>query len=138
MSDELRIDWAGEMGFTAQTASGHTLQLDAMVDNGGQNAGPQPLELLLVALAGCSAMDVLAILKKKRQPVEGFSICVRHERASDYPRVYTAIQLEYVIRGAGVQREAVERAIELTEIKYCPAHAMLAPTVTITHSYAIE
>ena len=138
MSDELRLDWTGEMGFKAQTASGHTLQLDATVANGGQNAGPQPLELLLVALAGCSAMDVLAILKKKRQPVEGFSMCVRHERADEYPRVYTAIHLEYVIHGTGVQREAVERAIELTETKYCPVHAMLTPTVKITHSYDIE
>jgi putative redox protein len=138
MSDELRVDWIGEMGFEVQTASGHTLQLDGTIANGGQNAGPQPLELLLVALAGCSAMDVLAILKKKRQPLEGFSMRVRHERASEYPRVYTAIHLEYMIHGASVQHEAVERAIELTETKYCPVHAMLAPTVQITHSYTIE
>jgi len=138
MTDELRIDWAGEMAFTAHTASGHTLNMDATLVNGGQNAAPQPLELLLVSLAGCSAMDVLGILKKKRQPIERLSVRVRHERAADYPRVYTAIHVEYVVRGAGIQRAAVERAIELTETKYCPVHAMLAPTVAISHSYTIE
>jgi putative redox protein len=138
LTDELQIVWAGEMAFTAHTASGHTLNMDATLANGGQNAAPQPLELLLVSLAACSAMDVLGILKKKRQPIERLSVRVRHERAADYPRVYTAIRVEYVVRGTGVQRAAVERAIELTETKYCPVHAMLAPTVAISHSYTIE
>lgn len=136
--DDLLLEWDNAMAFTARTASGHALQMDASIANGGQNAAPQPLELVLVALAGCSGMDVLAILKKKRQPVEGFHMRLRHERAAEHPRIYTAIHVEYVVRGAGVQPEAVERAIELTEAKYCPVHAMLAPTVRLTHSYRIE
>jgi len=137
MSDGLRLDWTGEMSFTAATESGHALQLDATTANGGRNAAPQPLELLLVSLAGCAAMDVLAILTKKRQPIEGFSLLVRYERAGEHPRVYTEIHIEYIVQGTNVQRAAIERAIELTEAKYCPVHAMLAPAVHLTHSYRV-
>ncbi len=137
MINELRLHWNDGMSFEAQTGSGHRVPLDASVANGGQNAAPQPIEMLLVALAGCAAMDVLAILKKKRQPVEGFDVRVQGERLSDHPRVFTAIHIEYMIHGPGVQPEAVERAIDLTEGKYCPVHAMLRPAVMLTHSYVI-
>ena len=96
-----------------------------------------PTEFLLIALAGCAGMDVVAILKKKRQPVEGLRMLVTPERASELPRSFTAIKLEYLIRG-DVQPEAIERAIELTETKYCPVHATLAPTVKITHTYRLD
>lgn len=137
MINELSLHWTEGMFFQAHTGSGHGVPLDATIANGGQNAAPQPIEMLLVALAGCAAMDVLAILKKKRQPVEGFDVRVHGERMSDHPRVFTAIHIEYVIHGSGVQPEAVERAIELTEDRYCPVHAMLRPAVALTHSYVI-
>ena len=136
--NELSLRWTGELAFEAHTGSGHVVQLDATVANGGQNAGPQPVEMLLVSLAGCAAMDVLAILKKQRQPVEGFKVSVHSERVSEHPRVCTAIHITYTIQGTGVQAEAVARAIHLTNTKYCPIHAMLAPTVPITDSYVIE
>lgn len=137
MDETLRLEWNGDMAFSAHTVSGHTVQLDAATSDGGGNAAPQPTEFLLIALAGCAGMDVIAILKKKRQPVEGLRLLVTAERASELPRAFTTIKLEYLIRG-NVQAEAIERAIELTETKYCPVHATLAPTVNITHSYRFD
>jgi putative redox protein len=136
--NQLSVRWAGEMSFEAHTESGHVVPLDASVANGGQNAAPQPVEMLLVSLAGCAATDVLSILKKKRQPIEGFDVRVRSERTSEFPHVCRTIHIEYVVHGAGVQPEAVERAIELTENKYCPVHAMLRPAVAFSHSYVIR
>ncbi len=126
------------MAFEAQTGSGHLVPLDASVPNGGQNAAPQPVEMLLVSLAGCAAMDILAILKKQRQPLQGFNVHVHADRVFEHPRVCTAIHITYTIQGAGVSKEGAERAIHLTETKYCPIHAMLAPTVPMTHRLVME
>jgi len=103
----------------------------------GRETGPRPLELLLIGLAGCSAMDVVSILQKKRQPFTGLQVKVTAERADEHPRVYTHIHMEYVVTGQGVEPQAVERAIELSQTKYCPASAMLSKAVEITTSYQI-
>lgn len=125
------------MQFAAEAGSGHTVILDAAEHAGGQGAGFVPMELLLVGLAGCTGMDVISILRKKRQQVTGYEVRVRGERAEDHPMVYTDITVEHVITGHDVSPEAVARAIELSEAKYCGAGAMLGKTAKLVHTFRI-
>ena len=135
---QTKVIWRGDMHFKAESPSGYTLTLDASEQVGGQGMGFRPMELLLIGLAGCTAMDVISILKKKRQDVTGFEVHVRAERADTHPRIYTDIHVEYIVRGREIKPEAVARAIELSETKYCSAQAMLGKSAHITHSYRIE
>lgn len=138
MTTEAKVIWQGAMRFEGTASSGHILTLDSASEHGGQNAGFRPMELLLIGLAGCTAMDVISILNKKRVNVTGFEVNVRGERAETHPRVYTKIHVEYVVRGPDIPSEAVERAIQLSEEKYCSASAMLGEVAEITSSYRIE
>lgn len=139
MAIEVRVDLLDVQGMKmgARTPSGHTVIMDAAPEVGGTNEGPRPMELVLVALAGCTAMDVLSILRKKRQPLEGFAMEVRGERAPDHPKVYTEIDLLYILKG-NVDPQAVVRAIELSATKYCSVSAMLRSTARIRYRYRIE
>lgn len=119
------------MAFNAVTNSGFTVGLDTPVDHGGTGTGPTPMEMVLVSLGGCTAMDVISILQKKRQDVTGFEILLHADRAADHPKVFTDITIEFVVTGHGVEKEAVERAVELSENKYCSASAMLSKTAKI-------
>ena len=105
---------------------------------GGEDDGFRPLELMLVSLAGCTGMDVISILSKKRQDITGFRVRVDAERVEEHPKVFTAITVHYTVRGRNIDPAAVERAIELSETRYCPAQAMLAKSVPIEHQYTIE
>lgn len=125
------------MQFAAVAGSGHTVILDAAEHAGGRGAGIVPMELLLVGLAGCTGMDVISILRKKRQQVTGYEVRVRGERAEDHPMVFTNITVEHVITGHNVSPEAVARAIELSEGKYCGAGAMLGKTANLIHTFRI-
>ena len=125
------------MAFHGTADSGFTIKMDAHPSVGGDDDGFRPLELLLVGLGGCTAMDVLSILRKKRQDVSGFEVQLHADRAKDHPRVFTAVAINYVIRGRGVDPKAVERAIELSATKYCSAQAMLAQSAEITTHYEI-
>ncbi len=131
-----RVVWREGMTFDATTLSGHSLVLDAPKP-GGNNRGPSPVELLLVALAGCTAMDIVSILKKKREPLEGLTVSVEGTRADTDPRVYTDIELVYHVRGR-VKPQALAHAIELSETKYCSVGIMLAGTAKITTRYEIK
>ncbi len=139
MAMEIRLDLLDVQGMKMQaiTPSGHTVIMDAAPEVGGTNQGPRPMELVLVALAGCTAMDVLSILRKKRQPLEGFAMEVRGERAPEHPKVYTDIDLLYIVKG-NVDPQAVVRAIELSATKYCSVSAMLNKTARIRYRYRIE
>ena len=125
------------MRFDVETGSGHHVILDAAEHNGGQNSGPQPMEMLLVALAGCSGMDILTILRKKRQDITGYELRIHGMRAEEHPKVYLDITLEHIFTGHNIRPEAVERAIELTEERYCGASAMLGKTAAIGHTFSI-
>ena len=125
------------MTFTASADSGFTLQMGTSPNVGGQNDGFRPMELLLIGLGGCTAMDVISILRKKRQDVTGFDILLDAEQAKDHPRVFTKITIKYILRGNQIDPKVVERSIELSETKYCPAQAMLARSVPIEHTYEI-
>jgi putative redox protein len=122
----------------AKADSAHWVVMDGSPTFGGSNAGSSPKELLLMSLGGCTAMDVIPILQKKRVPVEGFEIRLSGNTREEHPQVFTDIHVEYVIRGAGINPSDVERAIELSTTKYCSVSAMLGATVAITHSFVIE
>ena len=129
--------WAGGMRFDVRTGSGHDLVLDVAEQDGGQNAGPTPTDLLLVGLAGCTGMDVVSILAKMRQEVTGLEIAVHGTRQDEYPQIFRQITVNYVVTGRGLRPENVGRAIELSETKYCTVGATLAPTATITSTFRI-
>ncbi|MGE5174242.1 MAG: OsmC family protein [Betaproteobacteria bacterium] len=134
---EAQVKLIKDMQFGGKATSGHTLTMDADDIAGGHNTGFRPMELLLVGLGGCSGMDVISILRKKRQQVSGLEVNVRGERAENFPHVYKEVHIEYVVKGKGVEKEAVERAISLSLDKYCSVGATLAKAGTITHSYKI-
>jgi putative redox protein len=117
---------------------GFHIDLDAEESVGGTGAGPQPHRLLLQALAGCTAMDVISILRKKRQQVSGLKVEVQGSRADQHPRVYTRIDVLYHVSGKNVDSQAVERAIELSSTRYCPVIAMLGKVAEIHTGYDIE
>jgi len=123
--------------FTATADSGHSVTLDAAEHAGGQNAGFRPMEMLLVGLAGCTGMDVISILRKKRQQVTGYEVHVEGVRAEENPMVFVDITVEHVVTCHQVQPDAVERAIELSEGRYCGAGAMLGKVARLTHVYRI-
>lgn len=124
--------------FAAKADSNHWVTMDGPATFGGSNAGPSPKELLLMALGGCTASDVVPILKKKRVPVEGFEIRLTGTAREEHPQIFTDIHIEYIITGDNINPADVERAIELSTTKYCSISAMLQSSVTITHSYKIE
>jgi putative redox protein len=120
------------------TDSNHWVMMDGPTEFGGANAGTRPKELLLLALGGCTASDVISILQKKRVELDGFEIHITAKQRDEHPQVFSEIHLEYLIRGNHVRQEDVARAIELSESKYCSVSAMLRPAVPITWTYRIE
>ncbi len=134
---EAKVRLVKDMQFAGNAESGHSLIMDADDAAGGHNTGFRPMELLLVGFGGCSGMDVLSILRKKRQQVTGLEINVKGERADNYPKVYTEVYIEYVVKGKDVAKEAVERAISLSLDKYCSVGATLAKAGRIMHSFRI-
>lgn len=132
------VVWKDGLSFTASAGSGFSVPLGTNVEYGGANDGFRPLELMLVSLGGCTAMDVISILHKKRQEVTWFEVNVHGERAHEHPQVFTSITVEYEFRGHQLDAAAVERAIELSETKYCSARAMLENVVPIHRVVRIE
>jgi putative redox protein len=126
------------MSFAGSADSGFSVSLGTDPAVGGDNDGLRPMELIAIGLAGCTAMDVISILQKKRQEITSFETLVHADRAADHPKVFTHIVVEYQIEGRGIDPAAVERAIELSETKYCPAQAMLVQATTIEHRFTIR
>jgi len=137
--DEAYVRMSGRRQFIGTDGVGHSVVMDAKPAYHGEGSGIRPMELLLHGLAGCTGMDVISILEKKRQDVRSLEIFVRgDQRLDEYPKIYTEISLEYVVGGYGVKPEAVQRAIELSEEKYCTVKGMLGPQVEIVTSYRIQ
>ena len=146
---ECTVSWTGAlatrsgMGFVAETGSGHTLVMDGAPDadkpeNGGQNLAPRPLELLLAGAGGCTAYDVVLILKRGRHAVSGCTVQLTAERAPVDPKVFTAINMHFTVTGKAVPATAVERAIAMSHEKYCSASIMLGKTASITTSFEVQ
>jgi len=125
------------MRFDVETGSGHHVILDAAEENGGQDTGPRPMEMLLVALASCAGMDIISILRKKRQEINAYEVRVHGTREEEYPKAFVEITVEHIFTGPNIKPEAVERAIQLTEDRYCGAIAMLAKAATIKNTFRI-
>ncbi len=125
------------MRFDIETGSGHYVILDAAEHNGGQDTGPRPMEMLLVALASCAGMDIISILRKKRQEINDYEIRVLGLREEDYPKAFVEITVEHIFTGHNIKPAAVERAIQLTEDRYCGVSAMLEKAATIKNTFRI-
>lgn len=119
------------MSFNGTGGSGFSIPLGTSSQGGGDEDGLRPMELLLIGLAGCTGMDVVSILQKMRQELTGFEVRVQADRAEEHPKVFTHIVLEYIVEGRGIDPESVQRAVELSEVKYCSAEAMLNKTAKI-------
>lgn len=137
MAEEVRarLAWEAGLRFAAHSGSGHTVTVDAPGRPG--HAGPGPIELLLIGLAGCTGMDVVAILEKMREPITGLEIEARGERSDQNPKRVTAVALTYRLRGRGVSREKVERAVQLSHSTYCAVLASLRPDCKVTSAIEI-
>jgi putative redox protein len=132
---EAKVNWKGRLSFTGTADTGFTLPLGANPKVGGDNDGFRPMELMALSLAGCTAMDVISILTKKRQEVTGFEVQVHADRAEEHPKVFTNAVIEYHVSGKEVSETAVLRAIELSASRYCPAQGMLAEVMPIELKY---
>jgi len=132
-----RIKWVEKVTFLAESGSGHAVVLDGAPDAGGRNLGVRPMEMLLMGLGGCSAFDVVLILRKGREDVSDCVVELEAERAETDPKVFTRIHMHYKVAGRGLAAAKVERAIKLSAEKYCSASAIMAKTATITHDWEV-
>ncbi len=135
---KITLSKTGRIAFEVATDSGHRLCTDGSPDNGGNNAGARPMELLLSALGSCSGIDVALILEKSRQAVTDCRITVEGHRADAVPAVFTDIHVHYTVTGTGLDPKKVERAVALSMEKYCSVTRMLQASVNVTHSFEIE
>ena len=132
------VHWTGEVSFKAESETGHSVQMDGPPDQGGENRGPRPMEMLLMGLGGC-AFDVLSMLKKGRQQVTNCVAELEADRADAVPAVFTRIHLNFVVTGHDLKEAQVKRAVSLSAEKYCSASIMMEKAgVEVTHSYRIE
>ena len=135
---ECKVRWTGEgMSFVAETGSNHLVAMDGAPDGGGRNLAPRPMEMVLLGTGGCTAYDVVVILKKSGQDVTGCEVKLTAERATTDPKVFTKIHMHWTVRGRGLKRNIVENAVKLTHEKYCSATAMLIKTAEITRDFEI-
>lgn len=132
-----RVKWVEEMSFLGTTESGHAVLMDGPPDAGGRNLGPRPMEMLLLGAGGCTAFDVVSILKKGRHDVRDCEVQIDAERAATDPKVFTRIHLHFVVSGKAVKHEAVERALKLSAEKFCSATIMLGKTAEVTHDFEL-
>jgi putative redox protein len=131
------VRWQDGVAFEAETGSGHRVMMDGAPDVGGRNLGGRPIEMLLVGLGGCTAFDVVHILKRGRHDVTGCTVDVEAERAENVPKVFTKISLHFVVTGRKLAPDAVARAVELSRDKYCSASIMFAQVAKMEHSWDV-
>lgn len=133
-----RVKWVQDMMFVGETGSGHAVIMDGAPDIGGRNLGPRPMEMLLVGLGGCSAIDVVLILKRGREAISDCEVELDAERAATDPKVFTSIKLHFIVTGSQLDPNKVERAIKLSAEKYCSDTAMLGAVAKITYDFEIR
>lgn len=134
------VRWVGNeagMSFVAETGSGHAVMMDGAPEAGGRNLAPRPMEMMLAGAGGCTAFDVVLILKKGRHAVTGCEVSLKAERADSDPKIFTQIHFHYKVKGKQLKPDSVARAIELSKDKYCSASIILGKTAEITHDFEI-
>ncbi len=137
MALSAHVNWAGDRTFVGRSGSNHSVIMDSDTEGGGHDAGIRPMEMMLLGMGGCTAYDVVSILEKGREPVEGCVVELEAERADDFPKVFTRIQVRYIISGRGLDPDKVERAVGLSADKYCSATIMMGKTADISHEIEI-
>jgi putative redox protein len=137
MSTTAKITWVDGALLVAEGGSGHTITMDGASDIGGRNLASRPMEVLLMGMGGCTAIDVVSMLKKQRQDIEGVEVSLLAERAEDHPKVYTSVKLVYTVRGRKLNKALVERAVSLSDEKYCSATAMVKKSASVTHEIVL-
>ena len=133
-----RIKWIENVSFVAESGSGHALVIDGAPEGGGRDLGPRPMEVVLMGTGGCTAYDVMHILRKSRAPVTDCVLEIDSERADEDPKVFTKIHFHFIITGKGLKAAQVERAVHLSAEKYCSASIMLGKTAAITHDFEVR
>lgn len=134
---ECTVRWHDGMSFVAETGSGHMVAMDGAPEAGGRNLAPRPMELLLAGAGGCTAFDVIMILRKGRQDIVDCEVKIGADRAAEDPKVFTRITMHFIVKGRGLKPDAVERAIKLSAEKYCSASIMLGKTAEMEHTWEI-
>jgi putative redox protein len=135
---ECKVSWTGEgMSFVAETGSNHLVAMDGAPEGGGRNLAPRPMEMVLLGTGGCTAYDVVVILKKSGQEVTGCEVRLTAERAATDPKVFTKVHMHWTVRGRALKRNIVENAVRLTHEKYCSATAMIVKTAEVTRDFEI-
>ncbi len=134
---ETKVSWKGKLAFQGQTEAGHQILMDVKPDAGGEGKGPSPMELVLVALAGCTAMDIVVIMRKKRVDLHSLNIKVDGERAYAHPKYFTKINVTYNFEGKDLREEDIKQAVELSRDKYCSVSAMLKEKAEISYRWNI-
>lgn len=132
-----RVKWLDNMSFVGESGSGHSIVMDGAPESGGRNLAARPMEMVLMGMGGCTAFDVVAILKKARQPISDCIVELSAERAEDIPKIFTKIHVHYLVKGRGLSEKQVEKAVNLTADKYCSVSIMLAKSAEITHDFEI-
>ncbi len=132
------VKWIDGVSFVGESESGHAVVLDGAPENGGRNIGMRPMEMLLIGMGGCTSFDVVAILKKARQPIVACVAEIDATRADEIPKVFTKIHVHFVVTGDNLNASQVERAVKLSAEKYCSASIMLSKSVEITHDFEIR
>jgi putative redox protein len=132
------VKWIDGVSFVGESETGHAVVLDGAPENGGRNIGMRPMEMLLIGMGGCTSFDVVAILKKARQPIMGCVAEIDATRADEIPKVFTKIHVHFVVTGDGLNEAQVERAVKLSAEKYCSASIMLSKSVEITHDFEVK
>jgi putative redox protein len=133
-----RVKWVQDVMFVGESGSGHAVVMDGAPDFGGRNLGVRPMEMLLLGLGGCTAFDVVHILRKGRDPIDDCVVEIEAARAEKDPKIFTRIHLRFIVTGHGLARAKVERAVQLSTEKYCSATAMLARAAEITHEIEVR
>jgi len=133
-----KTTWQRNMTFTGSAWSGHEVTMDAGDEFGGEDSAVRPMELVLIGLAGCTGMDVVSLLRKMRVPFEGLELNIKAGKTEEHPRVFSRIDIEYVVRGDGIDPAKVEKAITLSQDRYCSVSAMLRKHCPVEHTLRIE
>ncbi|MBV9834397.1 MAG: OsmC family protein [Alphaproteobacteria bacterium] len=138
MATTARITWVQDALFVGESGSGHTITMDGSPDVGGRNLAARPMEMVLIGMGGCTAIDVASMLRKQRQDVRDIIVELEAERAEDHPKVFNQVKVIYRVRGKKLNRALVERAVSLSDEKYCSATAMIRKSANVTHQIVLE
>ena len=133
----ISVNWVDGLLMVGKSDSGHTITMDGPPESGGENLGVRPMEMLLLGVAGCTMIDVVTTLKKMRQDLSHLETKINAERATDHPKVFTDIHIQFILKGHDLDEKKVDKAITLSAEKYCSASIMLGETATITHDFEV-